>query len=48
MKGKLASIENIVTAIWDEIYDSIAAENCTLHYIKLTETANNYVEYYGE
>lgn len=47
MQGKLASIENIVVAIWEQLQPGIEAEGCELHYVKLVETANNYVEYYG-
>lgn len=46
MKGQLASIENIVVAIWDRLEPFI--ENGRLHCIKLVETERNYVEYYGE
>ena len=46
MKGQLASIENIVVAIWEILEPFI--ENGKLHCIKLIETERNYVEYYGE
>lgn len=46
MKGQLASIENIVVAIWDRLEPYI--ENGKLHCIKLVETERNYVEYFGE
>lgn len=46
MKGQLASIENIVVAIWERLEPFI--ENGKLHCIKLVETERNYVEYYGE
>lgn len=46
MKGQLASIENIVVAIWEQLEPNI--ENGKLHCIKLVETERNYVEYYGE
>jgi 6-pyruvoyltetrahydropterin/6-carboxytetrahydropterin synthase len=45
MRGKLASIENIVVGIWDVLEPHI--ERGSLHCIKLTETEQNYVEYYG-
>lgn len=45
MEGKLASIENLVVEIWNQLEPHI--HGCELHYIKLTETENNYVEYYG-
>ena len=46
MKGILPSIENIIVEIWNILDSKI--QNGTLHYIKLVETENNYVEYYGE
>jgi 6-pyruvoyltetrahydropterin/6-carboxytetrahydropterin synthase len=46
MKGKLASIENIVVEIWNQLEPHI--ENGKLHCIRLVETERNFVEYYGE
>jgi 6-pyruvoyltetrahydropterin/6-carboxytetrahydropterin synthase len=46
MKGIIPSIENIVVEIWSILDAKIT--NGKLHYIKLTETENNFVEYYGE
>jgi 6-pyruvoyltetrahydropterin/6-carboxytetrahydropterin synthase len=46
LKGMMPSIENIVVAVWDIIAPQI--ENGTLHCIKLIETENNFVEYYGD
>jgi len=47
MKGKMASTENICLAIWEQIEGPIAELGAQLHCIKLQETENNYVEYYG-
>ncbi len=47
MKGKITSTEMLVVAIWDEINDSVKAAGCTLHSVKLFETENNFVEYFG-
>ncbi|MBX7205529.1 MAG: 6-carboxytetrahydropterin synthase [Bacteroidia bacterium] len=47
MKGKMASIENIVVAIWEQLTPHLDA-GCRLHSLKLIETENNFVEYYGE
>ncbi len=47
MKGKITSTEMLVVAIWDEIDDSIKSAGCTLHSVKLFETENNFVEYFG-
>lgn len=46
LKGQMPSIENIIVAIW-EILDA-KITNGKLHYLKLIETENNFVEYYGE
>ena len=47
MDGIMASTENICIAIWDQLADEIAKHGATLHYLKLQETENNFVEYYG-
>jgi 6-pyruvoyltetrahydropterin/6-carboxytetrahydropterin synthase len=46
MKGKMASIENLAIGIWEQIEPHL--QNCKLHRVKLWETHNNYVEYFGE
>ncbi len=48
MKGKLASTENLAIAIWNELEDSVKNLNATLHCVKVTESENNYVEYFGD
>ena len=48
LKGKMASAENFAIGIWKILKPAIENNyNATLHYIKLVETANHYVEYYG-
>ena len=47
MKGKLASTENLAIAFWDQLYASIAESDAVLHSIKVYETDNNYVEFFG-
>lgn len=47
MRGKMSSTENLCIAIWDELDAPIREEGAELHCIKLQETENNYVEYYG-
>lgn len=47
MANKLASTENLAIAILDEIYAPIKELGATLHKIKISETENNFVEYYG-
>lgn len=46
LKDKMPSIENIVRLIWTWVEPHLTG--CRLHCIKLTETENIYVEYYGE
>ena len=48
MKGKLPSTENLAIEFWKILAPLIATKGAQLHYIKLIETENNYVEYYGE
>jgi 6-pyruvoyltetrahydropterin/6-carboxytetrahydropterin synthase len=47
MAGKLASTENLAIGIWDELAESISAMGASLHCIKVYETENNFVEYFG-
>jgi len=47
LEGMLASTENMAIQIWERIKDSIANAGGELVKIKLVETENNYVEYYG-
>jgi 6-pyruvoyltetrahydropterin/6-carboxytetrahydropterin synthase len=47
MAGKLASTENLAIAIWDILLPHIEAANASLHCIKIYETENNFVEYFG-
>ncbi len=48
MKGKLASTENLAIAIWNELEDPVKNLNAMLHCVKITESENNYVEYFGD
>ena len=47
MSGKIASTENLAEAIWKEIEEPVSACGAQLHCVKLVETENNFVEYYG-
>ena len=47
MKNKIVSTENIAIAIWEELEENIQQIGAELHCIKIIETENNYVEYYG-
>ena len=48
MKGKLTSTEHLAIAIWGQIQSEIEKLGCELYCIKLQETENNFVEYYGK
>lgn len=48
MKDIIASTENLAVAIWNELEQDIQKLGVKLHCIKLEETENNSVEYYGE
>lgn len=48
MKGKMASTENLVVAIWNELEGGVAQMGAALHKLHLIETENNSVEYYGK
>lgn len=47
LKNVMTSTENLAIAIWNELEPGIAKHGANLHSIKLRETENNYVEYYG-
>jgi 6-pyruvoyltetrahydropterin/6-carboxytetrahydropterin synthase len=48
MKGKMTSTEVLAIAIWEELDEGIAKLGATLHSIKVQETENNFVEYFGQ
>ena len=48
LKYLMPSTENVAIAIWKELTPHLKLLNCELHCIKLCETENNYVEYFGE
>jgi 6-pyruvoyltetrahydropterin/6-carboxytetrahydropterin synthase len=47
MKDQMSSTENLAMGIWDQIEDEIMKLGGELAKIKLVETENNYVEYFG-
>lgn len=47
MKGKIATTENLVVAIWDELKPEIEKEGASLHCVRIEETENNSIKYYG-
>ena len=48
MKDKMASTEVLAIAIWEELEANIIHLGGTLHCIKVQETENNFVEYFGK
>lgn len=47
MKGKLASTEILAVEIWKQLDQPLKQLGVALHSIKLYETENNFVEYFG-
>ena len=47
MKGLIISSENIAIAIWDVLEPQLRPLGIELHCVKIVETENNSVEYYG-
>ena len=47
MKGKIATTENLAIAIWNELKKPVEIAGAQLHCIRIEETENNSIEYYG-
>jgi 6-pyruvoyltetrahydropterin/6-carboxytetrahydropterin synthase len=47
LQGFIASTENLAMAIWKQLQPHIQALGVELHCIRIEETENNFVEYYG-
>jgi 6-pyruvoyltetrahydropterin/6-carboxytetrahydropterin synthase len=47
MKGKIATTESLAVAIWHELNPFIVKAGANLHCVKIEETENNSIEYYG-
>ena len=47
MKGRIATTENLAISIWNALNPFIEKEGVSLHRIKIEETENNSIEYYG-
>ena len=47
MQGKLASTENLTVGIWEVLNPHIMNLGAELHCVKVTESENNFAEYYG-
>ena len=48
MKGKLSTTETLAVEIWKQIETPIKKLGCELHCVKIQETENNCVEYFGK
>jgi 6-pyruvoyltetrahydropterin/6-carboxytetrahydropterin synthase len=48
MKGKMASTEVLAIEIWKILEPHIAKHQAVLHCVRLEETENNFVEYFGD
>jgi len=48
MQGIIPSSENLAIAIWKELTLPVQKLGVELHCIKIEETENNFVEYYGD
>jgi len=47
MKGKICTTETLAVSIWNELKSEIEKEGAILHCVKIEETENNSIEYYG-
>ncbi len=47
MKGRYSSTENLAIGIWQQIEAPLREQGAQLHCVKLKETENNHVEYFG-
>ncbi len=47
MSGKFASTEMLAIGIWNQLADEISLAGAVLHAVKLHESENNFVEYFG-
>ena len=47
MEGKIATTENLAIAIWDQLKPFVEKEGAMLHCVRIDETENNSIEYYG-
>ena len=48
MKDQFISTENLAIGIWNELKPSLLALGAELHSVKLQETENNTIEYFGK
>jgi 6-pyruvoyltetrahydropterin/6-carboxytetrahydropterin synthase len=48
MNGRYSSTENLAVAIWEQLEGPVRSIGGTLYCVKLKETENNHVEYFGK
>lgn len=48
MEGRMASTENLAIAIWEQLEKPVRDQGASLFCVKLIETENNFVEYFGD
>lgn len=48
LKGKIVSTENMALAFWEELETPVRKMGAQLHSVKIVETENNFVEYFGK
>jgi len=47
LKGKVPTSENVATGIWNELEDDILRLGARLHCIRLEQSENNIIEFFG-
>lgn len=47
LQGKITTSENIAIGIWNVLQPLVNKEGAQMHCVKLAETENSYVEYFG-
>ena len=48
LSGVIMSTENLAIGVWEKLAPEVKLLGCDLHCVKIQETENNYVEYYGK
>lgn len=48
LEGKFTSTEVLCISIWEQLEKEVSQLGAQLHKVKVVETENNFVEYYGE
>lgn len=48
LQNKIASTENLVIGIWNQLEPIILSLGIELHKVRIEETENNFVEYFGD